>query len=205
MNSLLNHLKEKLQSPLPGNSSHRKMMEHREPLSKVDLDKLKPRKSAVLILLYPKNDELYTTYILRPEYPGVHSGQIAFPGGKMEETDSNLEETALREAFEEVNINPQDVEVLGQLTELYVPPSNFLITPFVGYQSKPPNFIPQISEVSKIIESPLSTLLNPQAIKDHTIPLATKKLKVKGFYFDEHIVWGATAMITKELVDLITA
>ena len=118
------------------------------------------RLSAVLILFYPLNDSIYTVLIQRPTYDGVHSGQVAFPGGKKEPGDVDLIATALREAHEEVGIDPANVEVLGPLTQLYIPPSNFLVTPVVGVSLQQPKLVSDQHEVQEIMETNIALLVD---------------------------------------------
>ncbi|MEI6455871.1 MAG: CoA pyrophosphatase [bacterium] len=160
--------------------------------------------SSVLILLYPLDEGIGIVLTLRNEYKGVHSGQISLPGGKYEDDDDSLIYTALREAKEEIGVNPNLVQVLGQLTPLYIPPSNFLVTPVVGYSVLRPAFIPEPSEVAKIIEIKIAELVDDRIVKSKKIKLALGiGLKVPCFYINENVIWGATAMILSEFKELI--
>ncbi|MCB2219274.1 MAG: CoA pyrophosphatase [Bacteroidetes bacterium] len=197
-------IERQLRLQLPGNEAHLKMA------SRFRLDTLnRPRdlskalKSAVLVLFYPDEEKIKLCFILRPDYNGVHSRQVAFPGGRWEEEDTDLTATALREAAEEVNIQPDDVTVLGHLTDLYIPPSNYLVTPVVGYSKNKPEFHPDHLEVAEIIETDLDFLFDPSRRKE-------KMINVRGYdidapYFDVkgHVIWGATAMILSELSEVI--
>lgn len=158
------------------------------------------RLGGVLIAFYPHNNDIYTVLIKRPVYKGVHSGQVAFPGGKREEGDTDIIATALREAEEEVSINRTQVEVLSTLTELYIPPSNFLVTPVIGITEQRPNFIPQEREVAGILEVPVKQLLDEKikGIKEVT-PREGVTFNTPYFDVDGHTVWGATAMMISEL------
>lgn len=197
-------LDQRLKGELPAHEAHQKVMSHRPPLYDLE-DKLeKARQSAVLILLYPHLNDLYTVFIQRTSYKGVHSGQIAFPGGKYEEEDESLEQTALREAEEEVGVRASQVQTLGKISPIYVPPSNFLINPFVGFHHERPNFIPEPTEVAGILESPLNDLIGESRLVDHKVKIGDGQvLKVKGFPIQEKIIWGATAMILKEFTELV--
>ena len=163
-----------------------------------------PRKAAVLALFYPKKDN--NTYLLltqRASYKGTHSAQISFPGGKIEKSDKNLEETAIRETSEEVGISSKHVNIIRELTDVYIPPSNFLATPFIGYLEQEPNLILN-HEVDKIIEVPISILLDKSSIT--SVELTTsymKKGSVPAFKINDHIIWGATGMMLSEIKDLI--
>ncbi len=191
--------------PLPGLASQMKM----SPVTrKMEMDKLTnktlPKESAVLILFYPHQNNIYTVFIKRPKYPGVHSGQIAFPGGKYEEEDFDLTQTALREAQEEIGINPNQVTVLGNLTNLFIPPSNFNVLPVVGYTYSKPNFIPEAQEVDEIIEVNINQLTDPLNKQFREILHRNQtKVKVPAYYINDLVIWGATAMIINELIDII--
>lgn len=162
------------------------------------------RQSAVMILLYKQNDLIKFPLIVRPQYPGVHSGQIALPGGKYEEGDKDLVYTALRETEEEVGISMQDVEVLGQLSELYVPPSNFNILPVVGIHPAIPEFILQESEVDELVIADMKALNDSSKRKEKEMTFYSgTKVKVPYFDIENKVVWGATAMILSEFATII--
>lgn len=192
---------------LTGFVSHKKMA----PLSRIeslenksDLILNKARKAAVMMLFYPKNNETNFVLIIRNSYPGVHSAQIAFPGGKVEQYDSNLQVTALRETFEEIGVHPEKINVIREFTNVYIPPSNFIVHPFLGISKEELQFTIQINEVAEIIEIPLSLLLDDKIIVNKTIETSyAKSMQVPAFQFYEHIVWGATAIMLSELKDMI--
>lgn len=197
-------LKLRLNIPLPGSSAHLKMA------SKVRLKEMEGKydtsnaiRSSVLILLYLKKKILHTAFILRQTYDGIHSGQISFPGGRWEKNDSTLVNTALREAHEEVNIHPHSVNVLGTLSEIYIPPSNHLVLPVIGYSITTPSFFPDKAEVEKIIESDLSFLFEPEKIKQTIINVRGYEIEAPYFDVNHEVVWGATAMILSELKEVI--
>jgi len=162
------------------------------------------RKSGVMILLYPHDNTIYSVLILRPTYNGTHSGQVAFPGGKYEETDGDLETTALRETSEEIGIDISKVNVLGKLTRLYIPPSNFEVFPLLGYVNKRPFFKPDPKEVKEIIEYPLSILLKAKTIKNKEFNVRDN-ITFTAPYFDIYgnVVWGATAMMLSEFREIL--
>lgn len=191
-----------LASPLPGTTAHDMLApEHRKSLLQ-NADLTKAQRSSVLILFYPDNDHNPTIiFTKRVEYKGVHSGQISFPGGKSELNDKDLFETAYRETEEEIGINRDKIETIGVLSELYVPPSNFIIFPVVAAMHEYPKFIPDDKEVAEIITVPFSFFLNNGAAGIYTINTHDGlSLSVPGYMINSHLIWGATAMILSELI-----
>ncbi len=191
--------------PLKGKISHNKIMDLkvRANIFKEANHKVAPKNSAVLCLVYPgKNDLAHIVFILRKNYKGHHTGQIAFPGGKAEPEDYSAEDTALREAKEEVGIDPNQVKIIRKLSPLYIPISNYKVQAFLGYTDKYPVFKRQISEVEAIIEAPLIDFLRLPPV-----PIQKKYFdqtyKLHAFQTGNLLIWGATAMILSEVVDLI--
>ena len=193
---------------LPGEASHELMAPYkRTKASSIINSKKEPKLSAVLMLIYPKNDIPHFTLIQRTAYKGTHGGQISFPGGK-QEAEESLKETALRETFEEIGVAPDKIQVLGEITQIYIPPSNFLVSPFVGFVDFEPVFTPEVKEVEEIIEVKISDLTDDSNIKQ-------KKIKVGKYtetpvlidvpYFDlnHNTVWGATATILSEVRQML--
>lgn len=162
------------------------------------------RKGAVLMLFYPDFDnKAFVPFIKRPTYPGVHSGQIAFPGGKMEEEDADLSVTALRETEEEIGVDANKVELLGKLTDLYIPPSNFLVSPYIGFTLEKPQFKAQPEEVARIINCELNRILDKNFRKKGIVQ-GSGGYRLEAPYFDieSEMVWGATAMMLGEFTYL---
>ncbi len=161
--------------------------------------------AAVLALFYPgKNNNTYLAFILRKPSPDVHSGQIGFPGGKPEPGDLNLQQTALRETMEEIGVQSEAIQIITSLSEVYIPPSNFNVFPFIGLTNETPNFNPQISEVESIIEVSLKAIVNVKhQIKTKVNTSYGLSVSVPAFNFNGHIVWGATAMILMEIIFLL--
>jgi 8-oxo-dGTP pyrophosphatase MutT (NUDIX family) len=174
---------------------------------KYDAEKIaanNPKKAAVLVLFYPNaNNE--TTFLLtkRASYKGAHSAQISFPGGKVDALDTSLQETALRETFEEVGVRLKSSGIIREMTTVYIPPSNFLATPFMAIAAKKPNFNTNY-EVESTIEVLLEDLLNDNSLS--TINLTTSYMRntdVPCFKLNDYIVWGATAMMLSEIKELL--
>lgn len=191
---------------LPATMAHAKMIppERLELLNNQDYSDFNPRKAAVLMLIYPKNNQSHLALIVRNSYPGIHSSQIAFPGGKVEEYDESLEKTALRETHEEIGVSPDNVQVIRSFTEVYIPPSNFLVSPFLGYSSTEILFQLAPDEVAGIIELPIASFLDDSMITNISMSTSyANNIQVPAFQIKEHLVWGATAMMMNELKELL--
>ncbi len=200
MDQLLEKVKSGI-AQLPGVEAHHKMSMVRfkqEPQHVLD----NARKSAVMLLLYPKNDQWYSVLIQRPTYDGVHSGQIALPGGQMENEDLDLEATAIRETLEEVGVD--GMQVLGKLTQVYIKPSNFIVHPFVGWLESEPQFDLQEEEVAEVVTFPVEILLDDSIVYKATVPTKNYgELKVPAFDIKDKVVWGATAAILSEFKEIL--
>ncbi len=201
----ISSLKESFKLPLPGEKAQMPMVPptRKEALFHLKNDE-KAKPSAVLILFYPGGNDTRFTLIERATYNGIHSGQIALPGGQFESSDVDLRTTALREAKEETGIDPEQVKIIGALTKVYIPPSHFDVYPFVGYAEKKPAFKVDNTETKAILEIKLNNFLNPdyqtvKAIKHRT----GVEVEVPCFFLNNKIVWGATAMILSEMLEII--
>jgi len=161
------------------------------------------RAAAVMILLYPKDNLIHTAFIQRPEYNGVHGGQISFPGGKKEASDTDMIHTAIREASEEIGVNSSEINVINTLTPLYIPVSNIIVTPVVGWMKERPVFTNQEDEVAFLIEADIRTLINPSIIKIKPFEIKGEMIDIKYFNYKGNVIWGATAMILNELLTLL--
>ena len=195
----IDRLKERLENPLPGSSAHEIM--RATPVGNILPDfqhKLPPRPGSVLILLYPDQGKIWFPLIQRPEYLGAHSGQVSLPGGKAEAGEDAIE-TALREAQEEIGIQASSIQVLGRLSDFFVIPSNFIVTPVIGFVHSIPKMVPDTVEVERIILGDVGSLMDPMAIRTKEI-VAGGKFTMRAPYFDVEgqVVWGATAMMLNE-------
>lgn len=164
-----------------------------------------PKKAGVMALFYP--DAMHHTQvllILRRSYEGVHSNQVAFPGGKEEKGDPSILATALRETYEEVGVKPEHIEIIRSISEVYIPPSNFWVQPYVGLYKKPDPFILQQDEVEQLIEVPLIQLMDDAYLSSQTLSTSyAKNIEVPSFQLNGFTVWGATAMMLNEIRELI--
>lgn len=202
-------LQDQLKTELPGFSAQKLMA----PLGrKPPIEYLKkgivPKKSAVLILLYPQTTpfSVKTVLIQRPENEGgAHAGQISFPGGAYDKSDPDLRETALREAEEEIGVNRGPITVIGELSPLYIPVSNFMVQPFVGITNKLPEFNIHTKEVTRLIEVSINDLLEEGNRKtiERFIKVLNAEMQVPCYDINGKIIWGATAMIIAEFAEII--
>ncbi len=161
------------------------------------------RAASVLILLYPYNGSVYTVFMQRPDYNGVHGGQISFPGGKQEPSDENAILTALREANEETGVNTEKLEIIGTLTPLFIPVSNILVTPVVAWISEKPAFSHDTNEVVFLFDADIRRFYDPAIIKTKPLLVGEEVLDVRYFDYEGNVIWGATAMILHELLVIL--
>lgn len=196
----------RLQSGLPGEAAQYAMTARAPQLSVADYLEQNPdhRKSAVLMLLFPGENGPNTALIVRPEYDGAHSGQLAFPGGRAEKTDASLLHTALRETREEVGIKLEPDAVIGKLSPVYIPVSNFLVQPFVAVMHSEPRYYADPREVVDIINVPLQHFLDADVkTKQHITVGKNMRLHVPGYTLGDRLLWGATAMMMSEVEYLL--
>ena len=194
------------QEKLLAEQAHLKMMpiERLLELKKIDITTKNPRKAAVMMLIYPKNNKPHLALIVRNTYQGVHSAQIGFPGGKVELEDVSLSQTALRETHEEIGIHPEKIEVIKTFTEVFIPPSNFIVAPFLGISYTELEFTEQVEEIAGIIEFPLLDFMNEKTIVHRILDTSYgNNIKVPTFKINDHYVWGATAMMMSELKEVL--
>ncbi len=200
MDELIEHLRRVINDgDYPKSKATKRLQEWREKT----LAGKQPKLASVCILFYPHKGEPHVALMKRPEYQGTHGGQISFPGGKIEESDPSPKFAALRELEEEFGIKPNTVEVIAKLPDLYIPPSNFLVHPFVGHTEKRPTFIPDPLEVARIIEVPLSEFLEPSNLKEQFFPADKGKIVMPYFDLQGETVWGATALMLLEIRDVL--
>lgn len=199
----INNLKEEISKGLPGWEAQKRMAppgRNREHYNTKAGNA--PRESGVMIWLYPGSDKIYMRLILRAEF-GVHSGQVAFPGGKVEQSDGSLWNTALREAHEEVGLPIDKVVKVGALTSLYIPPSNFCVHPFIGTSDGPQTADISRAEVQTYFDVDIMSLLQSESkTEKQIINSSGEKLTAPVYILQGYTVWGATAMMLSELEEL---
>ena len=202
--TFVENLKKCLKEDLPGKNAQFKMAGNYRAIESFDIEKA--IQSSVLILLYNKNNELYFPLIERPIYDGVHSGQMALPGGKFDQNeDKDLIATALREANEEIGFEPRSDNfiMLGKLSELYIPPSNHLVHPYIGYTYEIPEFKINQREVAELIEVSVSEIINENLISEKKVKINSGNIvNAPCFEFNQKQIWGATAMMLSELKEI---
>lgn len=202
INRFSTYLQQQLQAELPGKKAHIEVAPYRN----VNFDKKEIAaaiKSGVLILFYFKENEIYTVLMQRTVYKGSHSGQISFPGGKAEKSDTDIYHTALREANEEIGIISSQVDIIGKLSEVFIPVSNFHVVPVVGIMSAAPQFIIEEREVETIIEININHLIK-HPLKQNKVKLSNNTLiTVPAFEFQDKVIWGATALMLNELKHIL--
>lgn len=192
---------------LPGDDAHFKLapMLRMKELENLNIDKQNPKQAAVLSVFYPgPQGETKFVLILRKTYKGVHSNQVGFPGGRVEIEDRNLAHTALRETEEEVGIPQHEVEIVREMTRLYIPPSNFWVHPFMGVMKKTPVLIPQEDEVEAVLEVRLEEFMSESCLIKETLSTSyATNIEVPAFLLNGHVVWGATAMMLSEMKEIL--
>lgn len=201
---LITSLSVELTKPLPGKPVQLVMSSLQRIREIFDFhDENNARKSSVMILLYPDLDTTMFVVTQRPVYDGVHSGQISLPGGQAEPGDESPEDTARRETFEEIGVPGDKIKIIGKLTELYIPPSNYLVQPFIGYVDEKPEFFPHPKEVKEIIEIPLAELINDENRKNRNIKVRGMEIFAPCYVIRNYTIWGATAMILSEFKAIV--
>jgi 8-oxo-dGTP pyrophosphatase MutT (NUDIX family) len=201
----IDQVSNRMQRPLPGLPAQLRMVGRVVTMpTTVPAD---AKSSAVLCLLFRDNNQWHILLMKRMGDKGPHSGQVSFPGGRHEPTDADYTATALREANEEVGIAPEAVRLLGALTPLYIPVSNYNVYPFLGWVPERPNYLLSPTEVEYVLELPLSVLFHEERktiahIKSPAFPDAVRKVNAYQMN-DGTTIWGATAMILAEIEELV--
>ena len=208
MTNFIARLREALSRPLPGLDAQLRMA----PAPRLGWDPLKfpdgARDGAALLLVYPHDETLHVALTVRGSELRNHTGQVSLPGGRVEDGET-LEAAALREAAEEIGVDPSTIELLGRLTPLHIPVSGFLLHPIVGYTSMRPAFQRAEWEVARIIEAPVSLLADPAVVKREFRTRVVKgqavDVDVPYFDIDGEKVWGATAMVLAEFCAILSS
>lgn len=203
-NQFLTKLSKALEYELPGERAHREL----EPVSRKqypalpDLSAAVP--GAVMALFFLAQDgKIMLTFIQRQVYDGVHSGQISFPGGRYEKGDLDLLQTAIRETYEEIGVAAGLISPLGKLSQLYIPPSNFIVSPFVGYIGISPTFKKDQTEVAEVFSIDIMKLLDVRSLQIQRVKGRHFDFEAPCFFVDNRMIWGATAMMLNELLTII--
>lgn len=204
INDFIKWLKIELQQTLPGESAQYKMAPKlRNSVSHYLQNNPNYKTGAVNVLLYQKQNKIYSVLILRNSYNGAHSAQVSFPGGKIEPNETVVN-AAIRETYEEIGIAQHVVEHVGNLSNLYIPASNFLVHTVITVLNHEPVFIKDEREVSKVIEFPIQNLFNAEIKKETIINTSyAKNIEAPYYEIDKQVVWGATAMILSEFEQLL--
>ena len=179
--------------------------ELRQFLSQCSIKRISDTKhtpAAVVLPLFLKNNEYWILFIKRTETVKYHKGQISFPGGRRETKDLTLRDTALRELHEEIGVPPDNVELLGELDNCVTVTSNYLISTFVGVIPYPFDFKPDTKEVASIIKIPISALLDKNCFREEVSNFGEKENTVCYFNYEDKVIWGATARILKQFLEI---
>ena len=202
--TFFNTLKIRLKEDIDGKKFHEKFLpEKRDFFSPRDEKAIDFRKSAVMITLFFREKSLRSLLIQRAVYPGAHSGQISLPGGKQDLSDKNLLETAIRETFEEISVRVDENEVIGSLSPLTIPISQFTVYPFIALLPQTPNYKSDENEVVGIIEYDVWDFVHHANIDIYKVKGVNTELEAPAFNINGHIVWGATAMILNEFREIM--
>jgi 8-oxo-dGTP pyrophosphatase MutT (NUDIX family) len=201
--SILKYLEEAFHGELPGIEAHRKMLPPGRSLASSEDEMRLIKQSSILLLLFPEGEQIYTCLTRRPATMTFHPGQVSFPGGKVEKEDISAEMTALREAREEIGIDTTNIRILGKLSDLYLEVSGFSIQPFLAWVDKKPDFVVNSGEVEKLILFPISDFVKNETTSETVLDTFNGPLQIKYYPFNGEIIWGATAMILSELIEIL--
>ena len=202
---LISDIENALARPLPGKKAQYLMAPgYRPDYELEDVMKFNPKIGGVMLLINPRHEGATVVFTLRKQYPGTHGGQMSFPGGKQEAADTDIVHTALRETQEEIGVPIKDIRVIGKLSELYIPPSNFLVYPSVGVLIQEIVFIKQEHEVEEIIEIPIAFFTNDNNRTTTKIKVTgNTEVDVPAYVYEGYVIWGATAIMMSEFVYII--
>jgi 8-oxo-dGTP pyrophosphatase MutT (NUDIX family) len=196
-------IKRAVNSTKPGLQSQLTMVTDPRPGHKTYIEmKDTCKKAGVLLLCFPQKNALYLILTRRTDKVQYHPNQISFPGGQCE-PEENPHDAALRETHEELGLDPEKIRILGELTPLYIPPSDYCVYPAVGLMDHPPTYNPRPKEVAEVIETPLTHLLDDKNLLKEIWPLHGRNVTVPFYLYKNHKIWGATAMILAEFLDVI--
>ena len=199
----ISFLKKRLKEPLPGKDAQFLMAPETRLSNEEYLKQFPEHKiSSVLFLLFPSDGKTNFVLIERSGGGGVHSGQIALPGGKHETSDVTYENTALRETEEEIGVNKNEIKLLGILTDLFIPASKFRVYPHVGYIENKPMFVPNQSEVKAVVEADLETFLKNETMHKKKFLTSYGHLSAPYYLYNGYEIWGATAMLVSEFITM---
>jgi 8-oxo-dGTP pyrophosphatase MutT (NUDIX family) len=192
-------------SNLPGLQAQLKMT---PPTRKSEIEsiisKTNFQNSSVLLLIFEQNNCWKTILIRRASDHSPHSGQMALPGGRYETHDIHIQNTALRETFEEIGIPKEYIEILGELSPVFIPISNHKVVPFVGFLKQLPELVLDKNEVDEVFFIPINDLLNQENIKNEWMNIRNIQIKVPYYLIQNQVIWGATAMILSEFLELLS-
>ncbi len=189
----------RLKQPLPGQLAQKKMMPAASSVERFDPPQPGQFQEASVLILFIDNGGIKFPLIKRPEYAGIHSSQMGFPGGRREAFDANAATTALRETQEELNIYPEEVTMIGGITPLYIPPSNFMVQPYVAWARRIPRIIPHQREVEEVVMTDLFSDFLRQPSEESEVMVRGFRMRVPCYKVQGHVVWGATAMMLSEV------
>lgn len=197
----IDDLKKELRKPLPGKAVHLRMIPQDRLLDSLP-EITNSRQSSVLLLLFPKDEKLNIVFIRRPSSMRFHAGQIAFPGGAYEPGDEDYKETAIRETTEELGIKGDQIEILGELTPMHVLVSNYIVNAYIGWSNTYPSFNFSRNEVDDIFIIPLENFTRKDIIYYKEVETHLGKKEFPGYFIDGIFIWGATAMILTEFIEI---
>lgn len=200
----INNLETELRKPLPGKKAQDRMAsKQRYDYEWNKHQAVQMEKAAVMILFFPKGDTIQTAFIKRLDDGRIHGGQVSFPGGRYDLSDRNLEQAAVRETFEETGVNPLHIKVIGKISPLHIIASNNYVETYVGYTDYSPGFIPRPEEMQYIICVNINHLLDKQNTEKRIISIKEFEFDALCYIVNNECIWGATAMIMSEMVEII--